>query len=352
MGSNAAMQRGLAGGLLCLVTMLCQGAGLAGQGSIEFYTGGTSVDAAGNTSGLADYDQPDPAFWVVEGEGLPVTPFRALTTSTFTNFGQWGSFDVLDGTRAIGPTINSGHWGAPPHWGSYVVRYYFELGPTQFPTALVAQIVVDDWCDVFLNGHLLASITTASLGHYPWWQPAAEASTTDAALFRVGTNVLEFDVLNHGDDRSPTALDVRGQVWHEPRVCVDARNRTGAEDGSVHLPFNTIQEGIDVAPDGGIVQVARGTYAGSLTVQGKSVTIKGGFVGGTYPGAGDFDEANRDPDPTTNETVIDGDGSPILIMCQDAAARGSALTGLTFANGGAILRGGPLLQRVIAAPRQ
>ena len=60
-------------------------------------------------------------------------------------------------------------------------------------------------------------------------------------------------------------------------------------------------------------------------------------------------EANRDPDPSTNQTVVDGDGSPTQIVCQGPEAKGSVLTGLRVINAGAILRGGPVLRRVITS---
>jgi len=99
---------------------------------------------------------------------------------------------------------------------------------------------------------------------------------------------------------------------------------------------------------GGIVKGARGTYAGSITIAGVQVTLRGGYLGGAYPGTGNFDDATRNPDPSTNQTVVDGGGAPTQVACQDAAAQGSTLDGLTFRNGGATFRGGVVLRRVIA----
>jgi len=133
-------------------------------------------------------------------------------------------------------------------------------------------------------------------------------------------------------------------------ACVDNQNTTGQEDGTAQHPFNTIQEGIDAVGERGTVKVARGTYDQNLAIRGKKLTILGGYHGGTYPGTGDFAENNRDPNPATNQTVIDGGGTGAAILCQDAAARGSALMGLSLRNGGARFRGGVVLKRVIARP--
>jgi pectin methylesterase-like acyl-CoA thioesterase len=120
------------------------------------------------------------------------------------------------------------------------------------------------------------------------------------------------------------------------------------EDGTAEHPFRTIQQAIDAAGLRGIVKVARGVYQESLLIHGKRLEVKGGYVGGTYPGTGDFSDATRDPDPATNHTEFDGAGSATQVTCQNVAARGSTLDGLTFRNGGAIFRGGLVLKRVIA----
>jgi len=130
---------------------------------------------------------------------------------------------------------------------------------------------------------------------------------------------------------------------------VDARNQTGVENGTDTSPFNTLGEGVVAAGAGNRVKIARSVYGGSLSLSGKRVELAGGYLGrGAYPGTGDFSDATRNPDPATNQTVVDGGGAATQVACQDAAARGSALDGLTFRNGGAIFRGGLVLKRVIA----
>ena len=101
-----------------------------------------------------------------------------------------------------------------------------------------------------------------------------------------------------------------------------------------------------------IAQTGIATAAATSRKRARPTTGRSGFVGGRYPGTGDFGEASRDPDPATNQTVVDGDGSPTRVVCEDEAARGSELTGLTLSNGGAIFRGGLVLKGVIATSSQ
>ena len=138
-------------------------------------------------------------------------------------------------------------------------------------------------------------------------------------------------------------------------VAVDDDNRTGVENGSPQRPFTTIQGGAGAAPDGATLKVAQGTYPGSLAISGKSVTVIGGYQGGTaYPNPGNFEDGSRNADPSTNDknTVMAGNGAPCRIECQDAAARGSVLTSVKLVGTGTIFRGGVVLKRVIATFRQ
>jgi len=67
-------------------------------------------------------------------------------------------------------------------------------------------------------------------------------------------------------------------TW-SPSIYVDVENTSGTEDGTLAHPFNTIQEGINAALPGALVQVADGTYTGvgnkNLILDGsiKNVTI-------------------------------------------------------------------------------
>jgi len=57
-------------------------------------------------------------------------------------------------------------------------------------------------------------------------------------------------------------------------IYVDARN-TGFEDGSKEYPYNTIQEGINAASSGDIIQVRAGTYNESIIIDENGLMIIG-----------------------------------------------------------------------------
>ena len=139
------------------------------------------------------------------------------------------------------------------------------------------------------------------------------------------------------------------EVTDTATVHADDDNTTGLENGTERHPFDTIQEAVNAVSDGGTIKVARGTYTESVTIDGKRVTIEGGYAGGTdyATTAGDFSDASRDPDPKTNNTVLDGGGAAVVVRCQGAGAKGSVLTGAKISNGGAIFRGGLLPKRVM-----
>jgi len=185
-----------------------------------------------------------------------------------------------------------------------------------------------------------ATRIAASLGAVQYDDTSASVGTTYtywvAAVNAYGTSALS----------SPDS-GYRGPLL--AAACVDDGNTTGEELGTAEHPFDTIQEGVAAVADGGTVKVARGTYRESVTIAGKSATIRGGYVGrSSYPGTGDFSEGSRDPNPASNQTDLDGDGAPTQVICQDAAAHGSVLDGLTIRNGGAVCGGGVQLKRVTA----
>jgi len=138
------------------------------------------------------------------------------------------------------------------------------------------------------------------------------------------------------------------EILGKSAIHVDDSNTTGIEHGTLAHPFNTIQEAVNAAGNGDTIKVARGTYRENVTISGKAVHIQGGYRGGAYPGIGDFSEAKRDPDPSTNGTVIDGAGTARQILCQGSAARGSIVSGLGTRARGTVVRGGAVLRRVTA----
>jgi len=149
-----------------------------------------------------------------------------------------------------------------------------------------------------------------------------------AVIFGPESNAVPFNVT------APAAL------------CVDAANATGKENGTPLWPFNTLGEAMTAATGGATIKLPGATFPGSLTISGKRLTLRGGYVGGAYPGTGDFSETTRNP--AAHPTVLDGGGAPVQVACQDTAAQGSVLDGLTIRNSGATFRGGVVLRQVRA----
>jgi len=210
---------------------------------------------------------------------------------------------------------------------------------------------------VGVGGQLLDPDGTPSGPHIPIFEvdfrdPFRDAymdsypATVAAGPGHTGALVVWDDV-----PRTVSGMDIFGKlltVEALETVHVDDSNVTGRENGSPEWPFNTIQEGIHAAADGGLIKVAQGFYREDLSIAGKSVTILGGYFGGFYPGVGDFVDGRRNPDPAGNHTLVLGRAGPPQIACEGDAARGSVVSGFTILGGGANVRGGVVLQRVIA----
>ena len=130
-----------------------------------------------------------------------------------------------------------------------------------------------------------------------------------------------------------------------PVVCVDVDNTTGTEDGSERWPFDTIAEALAVVQDGGTVKVADGLYEEHLVVSGIAASIQGGYLGGGdyAAGGGDFDEGNREPNPTFNNTTLSGSGTGRCISFQ-AGSTGSVLSGFVVQLGSAAQGAGALCE--------
>ena len=52
-----------------------------------------------------------------------------------------------------------------------------------------------------------------------------------------------------------------GSIAFAQTIYVDVNNTSGIEDGTAANPYNTVQEGINAAIEGDVVQVAPGTYS-------------------------------------------------------------------------------------------
>jgi hypothetical protein len=224
-----------------------------------------------------------------------------------------------------------------------LVAFHSSLEPTAWEVGFFGQETIDDhaWGKPSVGVHL--SVENNSLNGTDFFDPPPpnELWVSGAQRYNLGALLpgasVTFDVL----------LSIR-TYGHRLSVCVDDGNSGGLEYGTAEYPFNTLQEAVDVAADGSTIKLAQGTYSGGLQITDKQVTIMGGYPGGTYPGVGDFRDTNRNPDPETNQTVLNGGGAPFEIACQGQAAKGSVLDGLSIRNGGAMLSGGVVLKGVIA----
>ncbi len=83
----------------------------------------------------------------------------------------------------------------------------------------------------------------------------------------------------------------------EEGLCVDDGNTTGTEDGTPEHPYTSIQAAVGAAASGGSVRVAGGIYAETVTIQDKTLSLLGGYAGGSpadYTGGTGGDFTTRD----------------------------------------------------------
>jgi len=177
------------------------------------------------------------------------------------------------------------------------------------------------------------------------WQVLSWSGTQVAFRVPEGTpagtghvQILHFD--------GPQSNEAPFEVTQPSTVHVDDGNATGLENGTEKHPFDTVAEGTRAVADGGTVKVASGTYNENTVLDGKAATVRGGYVGGTYPGTGDFQDQTRNADPSTNGTVIDGgDGA---VVCQGHASSGSTLASIRIVGHGVTVRRAQL-ERVVTS---
>lgn len=124
-------------------------------------------------------------------------------TSAFAadSSGRWPA--PLPGSRWDTPTANRNQVYGDPQDIYY--RVIFTLTRVAPDRVLTGRMAADDQpIAVLLNGTKIASYTETSWAYDP---SPHKFSTGDAALFRAGTNTLEFEALNLG---GPTAVDFTG----------------------------------------------------------------------------------------------------------------------------------------------
>ena len=101
-------------------------------------------------------------------------------------------------------------------------------------------------------------------------------------------------------------------------ICSAAAGEARASVKRVPQDFAGIQAAINAAQTGDTVLVAPGTYAGGLTISGKTITVASNYINTGNP-------------QDVSQTIIDG-GSPILIL-EASVGAATTIRGLTFLNG-------------------
>jgi len=114
-------------------------------------------------------------------------------------------------------------------------------------------------------------------------------------------------------------------IFSQNQICVDGSS-SGSENGTPSNPYRSIQTAINVASNGDIIKVAKGTYSEAVQISQKKVQLIGGFAG-----YGDFNSAN----PQANITIIAGTSVvPCIWINIDVMISGSLIiNGFTIRNG-------------------
>ena len=114
----------------------------------------------------------------------------------------------------------------------------------------------------------------------------------------------------------------------------------GAEDGTAAHPFRTVQQAIDAAADKAVIAVAGGIYRQNIYVQGKSVRLYGGYIGGTAASYAAGTEGNfTTRDSAANQSHLKGDGKDSVVTLFDAGA--TVVDGFEVTGGGRSARATP-----------
>lgn len=93
-------------------------------------------------------------------------------------------------------------------------------------------------------------------------------------------------------------------------------NAAGVEVGTPESPYRTVGAAVAAAVDGDIIRVAAGTYVESVRIEGKAITLQGGFSSAWVR------------DPATNVTTLAGPGGNAVInlIAADATIDGFRIT--------------------------
>lgn len=94
--------------------------------------------------------------------------------------------------------------------------------------------------------------------------------------------------------------------------CLFLTGTVSAATLEVPSQYSTIQSAIDAAQDEDIVEVAAGTYNGSISFQGKEITVRGAGIG---------------------QTILNGEGVGTVVYAQSGETTATVLEGLTVTGG-------------------
>jgi parallel beta-helix repeat protein len=112
-------------------------------------------------------------------------------------------------------------------------------------------------------------------------------------------------------------------------IAVDQNNQTGIADGTVTAPYATIMAAINAAPSGSSIRVAAGTYNETIVIRDKTLSLTGGYTGGTnYAGGGpgDFTSSTDNPSQITGQSY-----QPVVLFIGNSD--NSTIEGFTLSSG-------------------
>lgn len=111
-------------------------------------------------------------------------------------------------------------------------------------------------------------------------------------------------------------------------VHVDSANQTGVTNGSTLRPYTSVPAAVAAANDGDRVLIAKGTYNGTVRVEGKTLSLIGGFAGGSTGSyaansSGDFTTQHAAAFPTT---IVASPNDAAVLLLEAGASRVESLT--------------------------
>jgi hypothetical protein len=140
------------------------------------------------------------------------------------------NYDTIPDTNFISASWNG--WGFPDRTIRY--RTMFQLPEGFSSPSLTVDIHTDNVATIFLKGTVIGQqIDEEHPRNYQ--NPAESYTTTDAALFQSGNNLLDFDIKNYKD---PSGFAYRAVVTFTPPLSVAIDIKPGAFPNTINLGSN------------------------------------------------------------------------------------------------------------------